>query len=473
MATPGSLAWGQAQRRRRGRLQRGESSYASAVTVVSIGEVAALPRRPGLRSASIDEPQTGTELDTYAFDIKGKAATEAERVSRVEFRQAGRLVAEAPVSPASVEAAASPTPGNGHVFTFGTTIRATDLRREFDLLLRLRYESGGGVAMGRLQGRRQALPPSSDVRIQPVLVTTIGRSGSKWLVWLLSCHSQIVAFQPLVLEPRVATYWMEVFRSLSAPRSFQRQLHNEDYSGHWWLGDHAAALPAPIATDFAGWLGKEAVEDLAAMCQRRIEAFYRRAGASVGKPNPDYFVEKFLLWPHTLNLLSEIYPGAREVILVRDFRDRLSSVLAWNAKRGKELFGRDAFASDADFVTAKVRTEAQSLLKHWRARKSSALLLRYEDLVLEPRRVLGELLAFLNVDSSTQSLEATLDRASQETTLLDTHRTADQPDASIGRWRSDLSPELAGICNEVLAPVLTEFGYSVEGGESSRHPERY
>ena len=442
------------------------------MTAVSIGEVEAFSH-PGLRSASIDEPLTGTELGTYAFEIKGKAATEADRASCVEVRQSGRLVAEAPAAPVPVEAAASATPGNGHVFAFGTTIQATDLRREFDLLLRIRYGSGDGVALGRVQGRRQALPASSGVRIQPVLLTTIGRSGSKWLVWLLSCHSQIVAFQPLVFEPRVATYWMEVFRSLSAPRSFQRQLHNEDYSRHWWLGHHAPALPGPIATDFAGWLGKEAVEDLAAMCQRRIEAFYRSTGTSVGKPNPDYFVEKFLLRPPTLNLLTEIYPGAREVILVRDFRDRLSSVLAWNARRGKELFGRDAFPSDADFVTSKVRIEAQSLLEHWRTRKGSALLLRYEELVLEPRRVLGELLAFLNVNSSTESLEATLGRASQETKLLDAHQTSDHPDASIGRWRRDLSPELAGICNEVLAPVLTEFGYSVEGAESSRQPERY
>jgi hypothetical protein len=77
------------------------------------------------------------------------------------------------------------------------------------------------------------------------------------------------------------------------------------------------------------------------------------------------------------------------------------------------------------------------------------------------------------VDSSTQCLEATLDRSSQESTLLDAHRTADQPDASIGRWRRDLSPELAGICNEVLAPVLTEFGYSVDGGDSLRQSDRH
>jgi Sulfotransferase family len=441
------------------------------VTAVSISKVDALPQRPGLRSVSIDEPLTGAEFATYAFDIKGRAETETERVSCVEVRQEGRLLGEAPVAPASVEAAGSAPLGEGNAFTFGTTIQATDLRTEFDLRLRVRYEGGGGDAIGRIQGRRHALPASSDVRIQPVMVTTIGRSGSKWLVWLLSCHAQIVAFQPLVFEPRVATYWVEVFRSLSAPKSSQRQIHSEDYLGEWWLGHRPGALPGAIPADFADWLGKEAVESLAAMCQGRIEAFYGRAGAAVGKPDPDYFVEKFLLRPLTLDLLTEIYPGAREVILVRDFRDRLSSVLAWNARRGQELFGRDTVTTDADFVTSRVRTEAQSLLRHWRSRKSSALLVRYEDLVLEPRRMLEELLNFLNVDSSSKAVAATLNRASQERKLLDAHRTTDQPGGSIGRWRRDLSPELAGICNEVLTPVLTEFGYSVEGTKSSRQLE--
>jgi hypothetical protein len=79
------------------------------VTVVSIGEVKALRQRPGLRSASIDEPLTGTEVDTYGFEIKGKAATETEGVRFVEVRPSGCLVTEAPVAPASVEAAASAT----------------------------------------------------------------------------------------------------------------------------------------------------------------------------------------------------------------------------------------------------------------------------------------------------------------------------------------------------------------------------
>ena len=417
---------------------------------------------PRLRSATIAEPQPASAFGAYAFDLKVTAATKAERISCIEIRQSGRLVAEASVEPKSNEEKAR-TSVDEHQVTFGTTIHATDLTREFDLTLRIRFESGEGVPIGRLRGRREALPANPDARIQPLMVTTIGRSGSKWLVWLLSCHSQIVAFQPLAFEPRVATYWIDVFRSLSAPRSFERQVHSDTYSGEWWLGHRAPPPPAAIAPDLSEWLAKDAVEDLAAMCQGRIEAFYRRVGASVGKPEPDYFVEKFLLRPSTLDLLGEVYTGAKEVILVRDFRDRLSSVLAWNAIRGKELFGRDAYASDADFVTSRIRTEARSLLAHWRKRKDSAHLLRYEDLVLEPRRTLRDLLEFLNVDSSVESLDATLDRGSRKTPLLDAHRTSVRG-TSIGRWRNDLSSELADLCNDVLKPILVEFGYPVSDG---------
>ena len=42
---------------------------------------------------------------------------------------------------------------------------------------------------------------------------------------------------------------------------------------------------------------------------------------------------------------------------------------------------------------------------------------------------------------------------------MDHHRTANDPAATIGRWREDLSPELIAACAESLDPVLEAFGY--------------
>ena len=50
--------------------------------------------------------------------------------------------------------------------------------------------------------------------------------------------------------------------------------------------------------------------------------------------------------------LAELYPDSREVFLVRDFRDMVSSILAFNAKRGARGFGRAAAETDAGYVTA-------------------------------------------------------------------------------------------------------------------------
>jgi Sulfotransferase family len=421
----------------------------------------------GRLEGSIDEPEPGTEPDGYAFIVSGSVVVKSDPISSVEIRTQGRLVVKAGLTPETARIASTqPGPTDGHAVAFRATVSALELRAIFELLLIARLKDGAAIPIGHIRGSRRTLPPNPDARIQPAMLTTIGRSGSKWLIWLLSCHPQVAAYDPLVFEPRVATYWMAVLRALASPRSFLRQVHNEAWEENWWLGGAGAELPAPLDAHLAGWLGRDAVESLASMCQMRIEEFYAEVGEAVGERAPDYFAEKFLLEPVAIDLMKELYPAAKELILVRDFRDRLSSVLAWDAKRGTASFGREQFTTDTEYVTSRLRTEALSLLRHWRERAHAAHLVRYEDLVLEPRRTLAELLRYLEIDSSDELVRATVDRASQETTLLDAHRTVGDASASIGRWHEDLSPELADLCNETLGEVLAEFGYSTDAREA-------
>jgi len=43
------------------------------------------------------------------------------------------------------------------------------------------------------------------------------------------------------------------------------------------------------------------------------------------------------------------------------------------------------------------------------------------------------------------------------------HGTASSPEASIGRWRIDLSPELLATIEETFGDLLHEFGYASRG----------
>src|SRR5205823_11524114 len=96
------------------------------------------------------------------------------------------------------------------------------------------------------------------------------------------------------------------------------------------------------------WLGITQLNALAATATGRIEAFYREVAKAQGKPDARYFSEKFRPGELTLAMLWEIYPKAKEIFLVRDFRDMLISMLAYSAKRGYGLFDRDTSGSDEE-----------------------------------------------------------------------------------------------------------------------------
>jgi hypothetical protein len=420
--------------------------------------------RDGLHGGWLDGPVEGGASATHSFEVVGWALGKAAKVEALQVLDGRQVIAELPPSEVRTDIArAYPDVEWAENSGFKGLVRAIELEREFSVDVVARLEGGGSFPLATVYGERSPLSVDRTPALNPLMLTTIGRSGSKWLAWLLSCHPSVVAFQPLVFEPRVATYWMTAFRSMSAPSSYLRQIHAERWDEpRWWLGDGATALPAPLEPGMAAWLGTVGVDNLAALCQEQAEAFYLEVGRSSGKPGARYFAEKFLLDPVLLDLTTEIFPGARELILVRDFRDRLSSVFAWNEMRGERGFGHDAEMSKAEYLAERVNADAEGLLSRWHQKGESAHLVRYEDLILEPRQTLTGILGFLEVDAGADAVGETLELANRPNELLDGHRTVSDPAQTIGRWRRDLPPDLAAECNEILAPVLAEFGYATD-----------
>jgi hypothetical protein len=152
-----------------------------------------------------------------------------------------------------------------------------------------------------------------------------------------------------------------------------------------------------------------------------------------------------------------VYPSGREVILVRDPCDVVCSMNAFNTLRGYAAFGRGEQETDERFVR-RMRPKVLSLLSGYRRREDSALLLRYEDLVADPAQALGRLLAGLDVDASAAVIRRML-AAAAATAELEGHRTTPAADASIGRWKHDLSPRLQDLCIDAFAEARAAFGY--------------
>ena len=128
--------------------------------------------------------------------------------------------------------------------------------------------------------------PATSPRSSPLIVTTLGRTGSTWLIHLLASHPAVTAYRPFSFEPRAATYWIDILTSLAEPASYTQQVEGEvRYPAPWWLGS-GTRMTSELLPDaeLSRWLGSEHVTDLAAFAQQRIDAVYLRVAALGARP---------------------------------------------------------------------------------------------------------------------------------------------------------------------------------------------
>lgn len=193
------------------------------------------------------------------------------------------------------------------------------------------------------------------------------------------------------------------------------------------------------------------------MCQQGIEDSYRAVAAAQNQSAPIYFAEKHIA-DEAPGIIWELYPNTREIILVRDFRDMLCSIRAFNAKRGTIGFNRDQVDSEEQYIY-RLGREAQQLLSSWKSRRDRVFLVRYEDLMLEPIKILQQLLSYLEIDATLSTVEELLQTALVDTPEMEAHRTSGSAPRSIARWHSDLDRDSKLLCEKVFGEALKEFGY--------------
>jgi hypothetical protein len=141
----------------------------------------------------------------------------------------------------------------------------------------------------------------------------------------------------------------------------------------------------------------------------------------------------------------------------------LSSIFAYNERRQFPFFNRHLAEDDADYVRRFIGPDVMMLKDAFEQRADSAHLVRYEDLITDPRPTLRSMLAYLDLDDSDESLDAMLGSNGRVPLngLQEEHRTAPSAQKSIGRWREDLDGDLVAECNEGFGSALERFGYDV------------
>jgi hypothetical protein len=422
----------------------------------------------------LERPRDGEQSDLHVLRVSGRAAGREQAVRAIEIGYHDRPLQVAPVLRGAPEEG-----GHG---TWETLVGLLGMRVETELEFQAVLDDGERVPVATLRLRRAPLRSGFEPRLQPLLLTSLGRSGSTWLMKIFASHPEIVVMRHFPYESSPAKYWMHALKVLSEPANLAQSAHPDNFhSGRGWAGNNpffnARAIEDP---ERAAWLAGKHFERLARFFQETTEQWYLAVAGSQGQEAPRYFAEKHL-WPNFLPvLIRELYPAAREVFLVRDFRDVACSALAAEERHEHAPFdsGRESGMSEQDYVRDVVRRMARDMRRSWETRSAGAHLIRYEDMAHSPRETLAALLAYLDLDASRETVDRVLELAAQdvpdlpgttfEPARVEAHRTDRSPLGSIGRWR-ERDDAFREVLDDALGDALTAFGYEREfDGASDR-----
>jgi hypothetical protein len=247
---------------------------------------------------------------------------------------------------------------------------------------------------------------------------------------VLASHHQIVAYEEYPLEFRPALF------SLYPDYPVMRQmLFNE-----WHFEGDQELLNEPLRT--RGTLPFE-----------NVAKIYSAIARTASK-QPLYFAEKC---PPGLDfgIIQQRLSVFRCLLLVRDPRDVVLSVRAFNRKRGffalREQEGMTAEDLIVEFKRGYIKImDKLSSIK-------GAHLIRYEDIVLQGGTTLNRLFDWLGVDSDESVIQnCVLCAASTEDGK---HRTSASLQASVGRWRTEMPEDWHELFAKHFGSILPYFGY--------------
>jgi hypothetical protein len=433
------------------------------MALIDIDDIELGAPQPGrVRAFALDAPRIGGR-NVYDLEFAGWALGDGQTVKEIEIHQGGTVIRRTPLDQQRPDVASDyPDVPAAGTSGFRTWVSVVGLEPETELQVRAVLADGSRSRLGRVSLRHLPVQSGFSPTLQPFMLTTMGRAGTTWTMRLLSEHPEIVVHRFHPYELRTARYWWHMLKTLAEPRDPHHSAQADHFqTNKQWIG-YNPFYPEPIGVTpgLIEWMGRGYVEELARFCQRMAEETYLRIAAGQGQSQPRYLAEKHradnLPW-----LVWELYPLAKEIFLVRDFRDVFSSMLAYNEKFGRRAFGPSHIQTDEEFAQFLRNSTIRNLSRSWPKRQERAHLIRYEDLITRPREILRGVLDYLELDAADATIDGMLDRASAENPEMKRHLTSSDVSTSLGRWRSSLSPEMQSVANAAFGDVLQQFGYAV------------
>ncbi len=413
---------------------------------------------PLLEGFRIDNPAPGDQLTGYETLVRGWVVGRRSRVTSVQLIDPSlrRVFRESPLNEPRPDVAAHyPHANHAGESGFQIPFSLLNLRPESCVEVVTVLQDGARVPLGTVSFCRNALVSGYTSRFQPLMVSCLGRSGSTYLMEILKHHPQVMVHGDAPFESRLCKYYFyNLLKTLSEPPgSLATAFADDTYAvnAHWLRAE------LPLDAQQQRRFRREHIEHLAAFCQREIDEVYTSVSLAQrpGQPTPRFYAEKHGAG-HTPRLLWELYAEAKEVILIRDFRDMFCSTLAFNQRRGTEDFGMDGARTQQEFLDV-TRERVMGLVSSVRSRGDDVFIMKYEDLMESPVATVSSALEYVGIAGDVALVEQILIEA--RALDRDVHRTSASVTSSIGRWQQDLPRAFRKSCDQAFAEALDAFGY--------------
>jgi hypothetical protein len=339
--------------------------------------------------------------------------------------------------------------------------------------VRDRIEKGLRRQAGALR-RRAADARAGDLEPRLTWIWGSPRSGSSWLLRLLAYPLRphmykSLGFMPPHADASVPPQVLPVEELSFATHLAPWTNEVKEVYGKW--------LPATALNFSEGrpsyLLAKEYEEawrpQMRALLLGRLRSTERRARAALpGMRRPPRLVLKETPSSHGADRVMALFPASRAVLLIRDPRDVVDSLMHAFAPGG---FMAGQFGISYD--TEEERLEGvRWAAKHWAMGLDVSEMaldahdpalgcrLRYEDLRDNPERELGGLLAWMGMERSPAQLAEAVaansfDRLPAEQRGEGKRNRSARP----GRWRENLSAAELEVVHEIVGDRLERLGY--------------
>jgi hypothetical protein len=306
------------------------------------------------------------------------------------------------------------------------------------------------------QGKQGGEPP-----LIPILVDSMGRDGSTLTMQLLGSAREIAFDRIYPFEQRYLSYLLAIARVIQV---------DEWDTDTWNL--NRLVMPAETI-DRSGLVGPvpwQARRLLDGGDHPDTEAwrsifdllwgeFSRRARSAARSEHEDpalpvtHYAEKAVAcWMLDHEFLDQV----RLLALLRDPRDAWISTVAFHQRMEAEGWGGFMNLREGEGVSDYLSTyiAGQRARMRWMSTLGDgALLIRYERLVVDPPAESKRLGGWLDIELKADAIE--------ESGWLDTHVTTRSPAESIGRWRREMSADVAELFAREMTPELEAHGYDV------------